>query len=270
MRQSSSAPLRASPDWAALNEKKSSWLYKIVRWLVWLFSPKYRIVGQDRLPQRPCVIVGNHSHMYGPIAGEFYTPGKHYIWCAGQMMNPKEVAPYAYQDFWSGKPKGLRWFYKLLSYLVTPVALLIFRNAHTIPVYHDTRLIRTFRDSIEKLGEGNSVVIFPECYEEYNNIVHDFQDKFVDLARFYYRKTGVALDFVPLYVAPYLSTLFYGDPIPFRPDAPIEEERKRICGALKEAITRIAREQTVHTVVPYPNVSKKDYPKSKTTEETSA
>ena len=269
MKQTLSEPVSTVPDWAGLNEKKSSRLYKIVRWFVWLFSPKYRIVGREKLPHAPCVIVGNHSHMYGPIAGEVYTPGKHYIWCAGQMMNRKEVAPYAYQDFWSGKPKALRWFYKLLSYLITPIALLVFRNAHTIPVYHDTRLITTFRDSIEKLQEGNSMVIFPECYDEYNNIVHDFQNKFVDLARFYYKKTGITLDFVPLYVAPNLKTLFYGDPISFRPDAPIEEERERICSALKEAITEIALAQPVHTVVPYPNVSKKHYPKSKITEETS-
>ena len=110
MKQSVSNTTRSLPDWELLDQKKSSWLYKIIRWFVWLFSPKYTIVGAENLPQEPCVIVGNHSHMYGPIAGEFYMPGKHYIWCAGQMMNKKEVAAYAYQDFWSGKPRALLWF----------------------------------------------------------------------------------------------------------------------------------------------------------------
>lgn len=267
MKHTISNYVRATPDWAGLDQKKSSWLYKLVRWFVWLFSPKYQIVGLDKLPQEPCVIVGNHSHMYGPIAGEFYTPGKHYIWCAGEMMDKNEVSAYAYRDFWSLKPKGFHWFYRLLSYLITPIAMLIFCNAHTIPVYHDTRLITTFRESIKRLQEGNSLVIFPECYEEYNNIVHAFHSKFVDLARFYYKKTGLALRFVPLYIAPRLKTLFYGDPIVFRPDAPIEDERERICSALMEEITRIAQAQPLHTVVPYPNVSKKLYPKSKSSEE---
>ena len=81
-----------------MEDKKTPWTYKVIRKLVWLFSPKYQLVGAEKLPQEPCVIVGNHSHMYGPIAGELYMPGKHYVWCAGEMMNREEVAAYAYQE----------------------------------------------------------------------------------------------------------------------------------------------------------------------------
>ena len=249
-----------------MDDKKTSWLYRVVRWFVWLFSPKYRIEGAENLPDEPCVIVGNHSQMFGPIAAELYTPGKHYIWCIGEMMHKEEVAAYAYQDFWSGKPKAFRWFFKLLSHLITPLSVLIFNNAHTIPVYHDARLISTYRESIEKLQEGNRIVLFPECYTEYNNIVHEFQDKFVDLARFYYKKTGTSLCFVPMYLTPELKKICYGAPVRFQPEAPIAEERERICRELKERITDIAVSLPVHRVVPYPNVSKKHYPMSLPTE----
>ena len=245
-----------------MEEKKTSWLYRVIRWLVWLFSPKFKLSGAEKLPDEPCVIVGNHSQKYGPIAGELYTPGKHAIWCAGEMMQRKEVPAYAYQDFWSGKPKRVRWFYKMLSHLIAPLSELIFTNAHTIAVYHDTRLLTTFRESIAELQAGGSVVIFPECYTEHNNIVHEFQDKFIDLARFYYKKTGVELSFVPMYLAPRLKTMFYGEPIRFRANVPITEERTRICGALMDAITEIAVAQPEHTVVPYPNIPKKLYPKN--------
>lgn len=245
-----------------LNDKKTSWLYRVLRWFVWLFSPKYRSVGAENLPDEPCVIVGNHCHMYGPIAAEFYTPGRHYTWCAGEMMNREEVAAYAFRDFWSGKPKAFHWLYQLLSRLIVPLALLVFRNAHTIAVYHDTRLITTFRESMGRLAEGNSIVIFPECYTEHNNIVHEFQEKFVDLARFYYKKSGKELCFVPMYLAPKLKTITYGEPIRFRADAPIAEERRRICNELMDAITATAVSLPEHTVVPYPNVSARHYPKN--------
>lgn len=258
---------RTVPDWTMLNEPKSSRIYRLIRWFVWLFSPKYRIVGAENLPDGPCVIVGNHSHMYGPIAAELYTPGRHVTWCAGQMMHKEEAAAYAYQDFWSGKPKGIRWFFKLLSHLIVPLSVLIFNNAHTVPVYHDTRLITTYRDSIEHLRTGEKVVIFPECLREHNRIVHAFQDKFVDLARFYHRKTGERLLFVPLYLAPALKTMFYGQPVAFRPQVPIAEERERICAAMADAITAIAEAQPLHRVVPYPNVSKRHYPMSRAGEE---
>lgn len=245
-----------------MEEKKTSRLYRVIRWLVWLFTPKFKAVGAENLPEGPCVIVGNHSQMYGPIAAELYTPGDHYVWCAGEMMHREEVADYAYQDFWSDKPGWSRWFYKLLSHLIAPLAELIFTNAHTVAVYHDARLITTFRESVTRLISGSRIVIFPEHKVAHNNIVHQFQDKFVDLARFYYRKTGEELSFVPLYLAPRLKTMFYGQPIRFRADAPIAQERQRICRELMDGITALALAQPAHTVVPYPNIPKKQYPKN--------
>ena len=245
-----------------LNDRDTPFAYRVVRFFVWLFFPKFQIRGEENLPKEPCVIVGNHCHMFGPVAGELYTPGQHWVWCAGEMMNKEEVAAYAYRDFWSNKPKGIRWFYKMLSHLIAPISVLIFNSAHTVPVYHDARLITTFRDSIEKLRNGGSMVIFPECYTKHNNIVYSFQDKFVDLARFYYKKTGVSLLFVPMYLAPRLKSVYYGEPVTFCPDAPIVEERARICDEMMDRITKLALSLPEHIVVPYPNVSKRMYPKS--------
>ena len=245
-----------------MDDKKTTWIYRVLRWFIWLFSPKYSLTGTENLEGEPCVIVGNHSQIYGPIAGELHVPGKHYIWCAGEMMEWAEVPAYAYRDFWSGKPKAVRWFFKLLSYAITPIAVCLFNNAHTVPVRHDARLITTFRQSMERLDEGCSIVIFPECYDEHNNIVHDFQNKFVDLARFYYKKTGKALRFVPLYLAPRLKLMNFGEPVCFDPSAPIAQERRRICEALMDRITDMAVSLPEHTVIPYPNIPKRDYPKN--------
>ena len=55
----------------------------------------------------------------------------------------------------------------------------------------------------------------------------------------------------------------FGPPVPFDPAAPIAQERQRICGYLMEEITRMALEQPEHTVVPYPNIPKREYPKSR-------
>lgn len=250
-------------NWQELNDKRTPLLYRIIRRLVWLFSPKYRVAGAERLPEGQCVIVGNHSHMYGPIAGELYIPGRHSVWCAAEMMHREDVAAYAFQDFWSGKPRATHWFYRLLSHLIAPLSVLIFGSAHTIPVFHDARLITTFRESIEELRQGGRVVIFPECYDRHNNIIYDFQDKFVDTARFYYRKTQQAISFVPMYLAPKLKTIAFGEPIPFHPETPIAEERRRICDELMARITELAADMPVHTVVPYPNdIPKRRYPRS--------
>lgn len=235
--------------------------FRVVRRLVQMFYPKSTFEGLENLPQEPCILVGNHTRMNGPLIAELYLPTKRAIWCAGQMMNLKDVPAYAFQDFWSGKPKWTHWFYRALSYVIAPLAVCIFNNAHTIAVYRDARIISTFRCTMEALKEGVNVVIFPEHLEPHNHIVYDFQDKFIDVARLYYKKTGKTLSFVPMYLAPALRKVSVGKPVVFRPDAPMDEERSRICQTLMADITALAEAMPLHRVVPYnPNVRKKDFP----------
>lgn len=214
----------------------------------------------ENLPDEPAVIVGNHCQLHGPIACELYFPGQHDIWTAGQMMKLKEVPAYAFQDFWSQKPKYTHWFYKLAAYAIAPLSVCIFNSAGTIGVYHDFRIISTFKQTVSKLQEGGNVIIFPEFDEKYNNILYNFHDKFIDVARFYYKKTGKELSFVPMYIAPRLKKLYLGVPIQFSAVAPMEQERQRIRTHLMDEITKIACELPKHTVVPYRNIPKKEYP----------
>lgn len=237
--------------------KISRMIYKGIRKIVKSCYPKMKVEGTANLPDEAAIIVGNHCQLHGPLAAELYFPGERYIWCAGQMMHLKDVPAYAYQDFWSGKPKGIRWVYKILSYLIAPLSVCIFNNAHTIGVYHDARIISTFKTTIKKLQEGANIIIFPEHREEHNHIVSGFQDRFIDIAKLYYKRTGKALQFVPMYVAPSLRKMYLGKPIRFCAENSMEEERKRICDYLMEEITEIACALPRHRVVPYENVSKK-------------
>lgn len=251
-------------------ERKQSLLYKFLERILRVFYPEMEIVGEEHIPAEPCIIVGNHTQMNGPICAELYTPGPHYTWCAGEMMRMADVPEYAFRDFWSQKPKWTHPWYKLLSYVIAPLAVFIFNNAHTIAVYHDTRLIGTFKNTVKRLQEGNCIVIFPEHDVKYNHILYDFQKKFIDVAKLYYKKTGQAVCFVPLYIAPRLKQIHYGRPIRFDPNAPINEERDRICQYLMDEITQIACSLPEHTVIPYRNIPKKLYPMNIPKEETHA
>lgn len=241
--------------------------FRVIRSLIWLFYPKITVEGTENLPEAPCVVVGNHTKMNGPICGEIYFPGKRRIWCAHQMMDIKEVPAYAFEDFWSGKPKWTHWFYRLLSYIIAPISVCLFNNAQTIPVYYDSRLLTTFKQTVSALQEDTNVIIFPECYDPHNHIVNRFRDQFISIAKTYYKRTGKALPFVPLYIAPALKKIYIGKPILFDPDAPIEQERQRICTYLMDEVTNIAVHLPRHRVVPYPNLPKKDYPYNKEEEE---
>ena len=239
-------------------------IYRAIYGIIKLFYPKTGVSGAENIPDEPVVFVGNHSQLHGPIVCEIYFPVKRRTWCAAEMMAMNDVPEYAFTDFWSRKPKWTHPFYRLLSYIIAPVSQVIFTNARTIPVYHDHRLMTTFRETLKTLTEGESVVIFPEHDVKHNHIVYDFQEGFVDVARLYHKKTGRALAFVPVYIAPNMRCMHFGSPVRYDPDSDIAAERRRICGAMMDAITDIAVSLPEHTVVPYRNIPKKLYPSNRT------
>lgn len=248
-----------------MDERKKGFAYyffRFIRWVASLFYPKFKLEGLENLPAEPCVVVGNHSQVHGPATCELYFPGKHRTWCAGEMMELREVPDYAYNDFWSGKPRYIRWLFRLISYIIAPLAVCVFNSADTIGVYRDKRIVKTFRESVNALENDTYIVVFPECAEEHNNIVYRFQEGFVDVARMYYKKTGRELRFVPLYVAPALRTMYFGEALSFDAKAPIAQERERVCNELMDRITAMATALPRHRVVPYLNLPKSEYPEN--------
>ena len=243
-----------------MEKRKDYGLYRVIKWIVKCCYPKMDVVGEEQLPPEPVILVGNHAQMNGPIACELYAPGTHYIWCAGEMMHMKQVPDYAYQDFWSRKPRWCRWFYRLLSYVIAPLSVCIFNNANTIGVYHDARILSTFKQTVQRMQEGHHVVIFPEYDEPCNSVLNDFQDRFVDVAKLYYKRTGKEPLFVPMYIAPNLKKIVLGTPVRFRSDLPMEQERQRICSYLMTEITKIASKLPKHKVIPYRNDPKNSSP----------
>lgn len=233
--------------------------FRLLRGAVHLFYPKTRFYGMENLPEEGCILVSNHAQMHGPIIAELYFPGERTIWCIADMMVLREVPAYAYQDFWSEKPKILRPFFKLLSYIIAPLAACVFPRARTIPVYHDARLVSTFRLTLAALDKGTRVIIFPECKEKNTHIVNRFQDKFVDTAKMYYARTGKKISFVPMYLAPRRREAHIAPPIEYNPENDIRTERERICRLTSDAITSLAEALPKHKVVPYDNISPKYY-----------
>lgn len=242
---------------------KQTLLYKIIYRVVRLFYRQPKLIGTENLPSGGAIIVGNHAQANGPMFSVLRFPTPKAVWCRGEMMSVKETPSYAYNDFWANKPKGIRWFYKIASYAIAPLTAYTFKRADTLAVYKDSRLLSTFKNSVSALENGKNLVIFPEEPQTYNNVVNEFQDKFIDVAKLYYSRSKKAVSFVPMYVAPALKTVVFGKPIRYDPSLPIAEQRKEICDYLKSEITSLAQSLPRHKVKPYLNLPKKLYPYSK-------
>lgn len=216
-----------------------------------LFCPKYTVEGLENLPEEGCIIAANHSQLRGPLNCELFFPNEKAIWTACEMFELKKVPPYAFRDFWSDHPKRTHWFYKILSYLIAPLSVYIFNNAHTIPVYRGQKIMNTMKTTVKRMEEGCNIIVLPEHDEPYSHVVQNFQEGFVDVARLYYRRTGKAAWFVPMYICPKFRKFYLLPPIQFDPTAPIQQERKRICKYLMDAITEHASSLPRHPMICY-------------------
>ena len=170
------------------------------------------------------------------------------------------MAEYAFRDFWSQNPKWTHPFYKALAHAITPLSVLLFNHAETIPVYRDNRVLVTFRETMQALEAGTSVLIFPEHDKRHNHVLDDFQDRFIDVAKLYRRRSGSCLAFVPVYICPALKKICFGEPVRFDPSLPMDAERERIKNELMARITALADALPEHRVVPYRPQPKKNWP----------
>lgn len=246
----------------SLSKQNKPLLYRIIYKIVSLVYPKIEIIGKENIPAEACIIVGNHCQMHGPICVELNFPGNRYTWCVGQLMNKKEAQAFAFMDFWSHKPKYSRWFFKILSHVAAPLIALVLSSAQTIPVYRDNRAVATFKITAKCLAEGATIFIFPEHAVPHNNVISDFQDRFIDVAKLHHKRTGHEICFVPMYLSPELHKLCIGKPTRFNSAAPLDEERQRIRHYLMDEASRMGLSLPPHTVIPFRPGSKKDYPKN--------
>ena len=244
-------------------KKKKSLFFKAVYLTAKLRVGKYKFVGLENIPDEPSLIISNHSQTYGPVVSQTRFPFTVYTWCTGEMLDKKEIPDYAMKDFWANCSKFKRGACLVFIKMISPMVAHVFNGLNAVGVYKDARIMVTFKHTVELLKQGEHVIIFPEKHSHYNNVINDFQDKFIDVARLYYKSTGKAVKFVPTYIAPRLKTVVFGKPISYSADTDVNVVREEISNYLKEEITNLALELPSHKVVPYENLPKKQYPYSK-------
>ena len=242
--------------------KKRTKFYNFIRKIIAFFNGKYKFYGLENITE-PSVIIGNHSQMSGPLVAELSFPLPKETWVAGQMINVKEIPDYAMQDFWGHRSKKFKWFYKILSKLIARPFAYCISGADVIPVYKDSRILVTFKDSVRALLDNKNLIIFPEEHSAYNEIINNFQLNFIEIAKIYFSKTGKRLPFIPMYIAPKLKKVVIGKPIYYNNELSLIENKEVISKYLMDEITSIAKSLPKHTVIPYDNVRKKQYQKSK-------
>ncbi|MBP5158930.1 MAG: hypothetical protein ILP10_01370 [Lachnospiraceae bacterium] len=221
--------------------KKRHPVIKVLRKIVRFVTPKRETIWLTPYDGEPCIFVCNHARAGGPLAMCIHFPlvEKTHPWIIAPMLRAREVPDYVRGDFWWQPGK---WYTKILDHtLPYPIALIlppILRGTEPVPVYHDMRIISTFKKSIEVLKDGDSLVIFPEKPEGFGDYGKQLNTGFLFIAQNYYNKTGKSLKFYPTYIdEDKLTTTIY-EPIAYDPNRTLEAQTDSIIDAISKTIVR--------------------------------
>ncbi len=186
----------------------------------------------------PAVLVCRHSDNKGPVVTMLNLPlpvhpWSYHVWCDEAACRKQcEEYTFSIRYGWSARKS------KFCAWLIAKPFTGLIRSAGSIPVYRNSLKVReTFRESIEALKRGESLLIFPDVnYTAQEGDAGALYEGFLLLEKLYFRETGKHLPFIPMHVSDHSKKLALARPLLFRDGAPFREEQKRIIQALHDSM----------------------------------
>ena len=175
---------------------------------LWFKAFKKLLVGRYKRPEfvylgepfgNGAIILSNHEGTDAPLSLELYCDKPIRMWGASEM-NSGLISMYRYQTrvYYHQRKHWNLHLARLFCLLASPLTNLFYKGLNLISTYRDVRFRRTLAESIEAIGNGENIVIFPEdASKGYLPELEGFFPGFVMLAEVLYKK-GVD---VPIYVA---------------------------------------------------------------------
>lgn len=145
------------------------------------------------------IILSNHEGTDGPMCLEMYCDKPTRMWGAYEM-NSGLIKMYKYQTkvYYHEKKHWNLFLARLFCLVASPLTNLFYKGLNLISTYKDERFIKTIKESISSLQEGENIVIYPEISDKgYLDELEGFHAGFVALAEICKRR---GID-VPIYVS---------------------------------------------------------------------
>lgn len=215
-------------------------LYQAIRGAVRLFSRKWETVWEEPYDGSLAVFCPNHAGAMGPISmcAHFELTDSCYSWMNSGMMNAKEVPAYVRQDFWWEPGCKMEPLYSAtIPYVAAAIIPPILRSAPGVPVYHDSRVIKTFRRSIELLKEGKNLIIFTEQPAGHGMSAAELNKGWLQIGPMAWRTLKVALKFYPVHIDLKQRRITVARPVAYQPELPLKEQEATILEAVKQGIS---------------------------------
>ena len=185
-------------------KKKRKWWFRALKKLMTgrYKQPTITHLGEEL--KGGAILLSNHEGTDAPMTLEIYHPAPLRFWGASEM-NSGLIKMYKYQTrvYYHEKKGWNLHLARLFCLIASPLTNLFYKGLNLISTYKDSRIVKTIRESLTALENGESIVIFPEdSTNGYLEVLEGFHAGFVALAESALRK---GLD-LPIYVSYFNKT----------------------------------------------------------------
>ena len=216
-------------------------VFRTCRGIVRRLYPTYKVQLPSNL-KGPIVYITHHQNFFGPFIVLLWFTRNVHAWILYVFLKGKSC----YQQYVNYTfTKRLGWnptLAKLCAYPISFFMAKLLNSCRGIPVYRGSRkIIETFKQSIVSLGNGESLVIFPDTeYSDNSPEIKAMYEGFLSLEQYYLKATGEHLCFVPLYVSKQKRTIVANQVIYFRDGKLFKEEKKIVYDKIQAELNRLA------------------------------
>lgn len=214
-------------------KQKRKWWFRALKGIIRVSGrykkPEFIFLGEGF--KNSSIILSNHEGTDSPLTLELYANKPIRMWGTHEM-NSGLIKMYKYQTkvYYHEKKHWNLFLARLFCLIASPLTNLFYKGLNLISTYPDARFIKTLRQSMRALEEGDNVVIFPEdSTNGYLEELEGFHGGCVMLAETLYKR---GID-VPIYV-----TYFRKKDLKYIVDKPVLYSELKKDGATREEVAK--------------------------------
>lgn len=149
-------------------ENRKGWFKALKKFIIFTKrykKPEFIFLGEKF--SHGGIILSNHVGTDGPMSLELYADVPLRMWGAHEM-NAGVIKTYVYQSkvYFHQKKHWNIHLARLFCIIASPITSMFYRGLNLISTYRDARFVKTIRESIEAIKQGENVVIFPEVSDK--------------------------------------------------------------------------------------------------------
>ena len=165
-------------------KSKRKWWFKVLKKIMRVRYKKPTFVYMGEKISNGGIILSNHEGTDAPLSFEIYGDVPVRFWGAYQM-NSGLIKMYKYQSkvYFHQKKHWNLFAARIFCLIASPLTNIFYKGLNLISTYPDARFIKTIKESISTIRNGENIVIFPEKSENgYQETLEGFYGGFVMLA----------------------------------------------------------------------------------------